>query len=95
MRCGKAIAAMLALTGIAEPAAAQTIKIGLINSSTGVFARSADQMEKGIALYFKTHQQDLPPGVKVELIRRDDGSAPEVEWPYARGREPARADATP
>jgi hypothetical protein len=34
-------------------------------------------MEKGINLYVKTHEKDLPPGVKVELLKRDDGSAPE------------------
>src|SRR5437763_16849167 len=35
-------------------------------------------MEKGINLYIKTHEKDLPPGVKIEVIRRDDAAAPEV-----------------
>ncbi len=34
--------------------------------------------EKGIDLYVKEHEKDLPPGVKVELLRRDDTSNPEV-----------------
>jgi branched-chain amino acid transport system substrate-binding protein len=83
MRCEKFAAGVLALAGLAiaggtEPAAAQTIKIGLINSNTGFLAQAGDEMEKGINLYVKTHEKDLPPGVKVELIRRDDTAAPEV-----------------
>src|SRR5258708_23260430 len=31
-------------------------------------------MDKGFSLYAKTHEKDLPPGVKIELIRRDDTS---------------------
>jgi branched-chain amino acid transport system substrate-binding protein len=71
-------AAAAAVAGVTAPAAAQTIKIGLINSNTGFLAQAGDQMEKGINLYVKTHEKDLPPGVKVELIRRDDTAAPEV-----------------
>src|SRR5215510_12833446 len=73
-----ALAAGLALAGGIAPAAAQTVKIGLINSNTGFLAQAGDEMEKGISLYVKTHEKDLPPGVKVELIRRDDGAAPET-----------------
>ena len=74
-------AAVLAAAGLAlgsAPAAAQTVKIGLINSNTGFLAQAGDEMEKGINLYVKTHEKDLPPGVKVEVIRRDDGAAPET-----------------
>jgi branched-chain amino acid transport system substrate-binding protein len=83
MRLGKFIAAAMslaaaALMGGTGPAAAQTVKIGLINSNTGFLAQAGDEMEKGINLYVKTHEKDLPPGVKVELIRRDDTAAPEV-----------------
>src|SRR6202023_999320 len=67
-----------ALTAATPPAYAQTVKIGLINSNTGFLAQAGDEMEKGITLYVKTHEKDLPPGVKVELIRRDDTAAPEV-----------------
>jgi branched-chain amino acid transport system substrate-binding protein len=82
MRFGRfAAAATLAVVAIAVGAArghAQTIKIGLINSNTGFLAQPGDEMEKGISLYVKTHEKDLPPGVKVELVRRDDTAAPEV-----------------
>ena len=57
---------------------AQTVKIGLINSYTGFLAQPADEAQKGIDLYVKEHSKDLPPGVKVELLRRDDTSNPEV-----------------
>jgi branched-chain amino acid transport system substrate-binding protein len=59
-------------------ATAQTVKIGLISSYTGFVAQAADQGQKGIDLYVKEHQKDLPPGVKIELLRRDDTSNPEI-----------------
>jgi len=58
--------------------AAQTVKVGLINSYTGFVAQPADQGQKGFDLYVKLHEKDLPPGVKIELLRRDDTSNPEV-----------------
>ncbi len=60
------------------PLAAQTVKVGLINSYTGFVAQPADQGQKGFDLYVKEHEKDLPPGVKIELLRRDDTSNPEV-----------------
>jgi branched-chain amino acid transport system substrate-binding protein len=60
------------------PPRAQTVKVGLINSFTGFVAEPADQGEKGADLYFKTHQKDLPPGVTIDLIKRDDASNPEI-----------------
>jgi len=82
MRFGR-LAAVAALAGVAialgaVPSHAQTVKIGLINSNTGFLAQAGDEMEKGISLYVKTHEKELPSGVKVELIRRDDTAAPEV-----------------
>jgi branched-chain amino acid transport system substrate-binding protein len=58
--------------------AAQTVKIGLINSYTGFVAQAADQGQKGTDLYFKEHEKELPPGVKIELLKRDDTSNPDV-----------------
>jgi branched-chain amino acid transport system substrate-binding protein len=60
-------------------AAAQTlVKMGLINSYSGFVAQAADQAQKAIDLYLKEHEGDLPPGVRVALIRRDDTSNPEI-----------------
>src|SRR6202040_2440735 len=83
MRFGRFAAVAAALAGVAvaagaAPGHAQTVKIGLINSNTGFLAQAGDEMEKGINLYMKTHEKELPPGVKVEMIRRDDGAAPET-----------------
>jgi branched-chain amino acid transport system substrate-binding protein len=71
---------LLAAAGASLPAslAAQTVKVGLINSYTGFVAQPADQGQKGFDLYVKLHEKDLPPGVKIELLRRDDTSNPEV-----------------
>jgi branched-chain amino acid transport system substrate-binding protein len=60
------------------PLLAQTVKIGLINSYTGFVAQAADQGQKGSDLYVKEHEKDLPPGVKIEILKRDDTSNPEV-----------------
>jgi len=72
----------------AQPAAAQAIKIGIVNSYTGFLAGAGDEMDKGIYLYVKTHQKDLPPGVTVELIKRDDTSARTSAAPGARAHHP-------
>jgi branched-chain amino acid transport system substrate-binding protein len=60
------------------PLSAQTVKVGLINSYTGFVAQPADQGQKGSDLYVKEHEKDLPPGVKIEILKRDDTSNPEV-----------------
>ncbi len=72
---GLGVAAALAL---AAPATAQTVKIGVINSFSGFLAQPGDEMEKGIELYLAEHEKDLPPGVKIELVKRDDTSEAEV-----------------
>jgi branched-chain amino acid transport system substrate-binding protein len=72
---GVAIAAAL----MTSAASAQTVKVGLILSYTGFLAQAGASIDQAVALYVKTHAADLPPGVKIELIRRDDTSdAPDV-----------------
>jgi len=56
-------------------ARADTVKIGFITSYTGFLAQIGDSMDKGASLYIKTHESELPQGVSVELIRRDDTSS--------------------
>ena len=64
---------------LGAPAMAQTeIKIGLINSYSGFLAQPGDQMDKGILLYKAEHDKDLPAGVTVSIVKRDDTSVPEV-----------------
>src|SRR5215467_280987 len=67
-----------AAASLPAPLLAQTVKVGLINSYTGFVAQPADQGQKGSDLYFKEHEKDLPPGVKIEILKRDDTSNPEV-----------------
>jgi branched-chain amino acid transport system substrate-binding protein len=74
---GVTTCAALALSPL--PAAAQTVvKIGVINSYTGFVAQAADEGQKAFDLYIKLHEKDLPPGVKIEILKRDDTSNPEV-----------------
>jgi branched-chain amino acid transport system substrate-binding protein len=63
----------------ATPLLAQTVKVGVINTYSGPLAAGGEQIERGIRLYMKLHEKDLPPGVMIELVRRDDtGPNPEV-----------------
>jgi len=67
------------LLSVATPAMSQTIKIGFISSYSGAAAAQGDQLDKGVKLYMKLNGDKLPPGVKVELITRDDtGPNPDV-----------------
>ena len=66
------------LTGLlAAPlmAAAQTVKVGIVNTYSGPGASLGENIDKGIRLYLKLNERRLPPGVKIELLRRDDGGA--------------------
>jgi len=65
-----AIVAALALASSA--AFAQTIKIGFITSYSGLNGNLGPYMERAVRLYIKLHENELPPGVKIELITRDD-----------------------
>ncbi len=66
------IAAFAAFAVVATAASAQTIKIGFITSYSGLNGNLGPYMERAVRLYIKEHQKELPPGVKIELITRDD-----------------------
>lgn len=68
-------AAALAIAAPAARAQAQTIKVGMVVTLSGGGASIGDLMDKAVRLYQKQHDKDLPAGVKVEIIRRDDGGA--------------------
>jgi branched-chain amino acid transport system substrate-binding protein len=51
---------------------AQTIKIGFITSYSGLNGNLGPYMERAVRLYIKQHEKELPPGVKIELLTRDD-----------------------
>jgi branched-chain amino acid transport system substrate-binding protein len=74
-----AVAAVRIAVCFATAASAQTVKLGVINTYSGPSANLGEQLDRGIRLYVKQHEKDLPPGVKLEIIRRDDtGPNPEV-----------------
>jgi len=74
-----AVAAAVVAVALAFPAAAQTVKIGVITTYSGPLAPPGISMDKGLTLYAKLHSKDLPKGVTVEIVRRDDtGNAPDV-----------------
>jgi len=52
--------------------AAQTVKIGFISTYSGLNANLGEYMERGMRLYIKQHEKELPPGVKLEIVVRDD-----------------------
>jgi branched-chain amino acid transport system substrate-binding protein len=58
---------------------AQTVKIGFMGTYSGPGAAQGDQLDKGVKLFMKLNGDKLPPGVKVEIITRDDtGPNPDV-----------------
>jgi branched-chain amino acid transport system substrate-binding protein len=75
-----AVAVGCAMVAWAAPAAADTVvKIGVILPYSGGFAQAGDELDKGLRLYIKAHEKDLPPGVKLDLVIRDStGPNPDV-----------------
>ena len=58
-----------AAAALASAAGAQTVvKVGVITSYTGFLAAAGDEMDKGVALYVKEHEKELPAGVTIEVI---------------------------
>jgi len=74
MKTGKLLVstAALALALGAASASAQTIKIGFISSYSGLNGNLGPYMERGARLYLKEHAKELPAGVKIEFLIRDD-----------------------
>ena len=62
-----------------QGAAETVVKVGVITTYSGTEAQTGEEMDKGLKLYVKEHEKDLPPGVKLELVYRDDtGPNPDV-----------------
>jgi branched-chain amino acid transport system substrate-binding protein len=73
------IAAICVALGGSEAGMAQTVRLGVVDTYSGPFAAVGELLDRGIRLYVKQHEKDLPAGVKLEIIRRDDtGPNPEV-----------------
>jgi branched-chain amino acid transport system substrate-binding protein len=67
-----ALTAALGLALGAGSALAQTVKIGFISTYSGLNANLGEYMERGMRLYMKEYAKDLPAGVKIEILVRDD-----------------------
>jgi branched-chain amino acid transport system substrate-binding protein len=65
------VAAALTMAALA-PAKAETIKVGVILTYSGRDAALGEQIDRAINLFSKLHASELPPGVKIELVKRDD-----------------------
>jgi branched-chain amino acid transport system substrate-binding protein len=68
----------LTVAGLRPAQAQGVVKIGIVNSFSGFLAAPGDEMQKGMDLYAKLHTADLPAGIGIEMIKRDDGANPEV-----------------
>jgi len=71
--CVLAASAVALLAAAATAAADQVVKVGFITTYSGPMATLGDEMDKAVRLYMKLHADRLPPGVRVELVVRDDG----------------------
>jgi branched-chain amino acid transport system substrate-binding protein len=69
----KRMGALLLAGVLSTGAAAQTVKIGVVNTFTGPAAAFGEMTDRAFKLYQKLHEKDLPAGVKLELLTRDDG----------------------
>ena len=67
------IAALALMVMLSTTAAAQTVRIGIVNTFSGPQASFGEMNDRAMKLYIKMHEKELPPGVRLELIQRDDG----------------------
>jgi branched-chain amino acid transport system substrate-binding protein len=81
MKLTKTVLAVLAVA-LSLPlggAVAQTVRLGLILPYSGANSELGDQIDKAVKLYMKLNEGALPPGVKLEIVRRDEtGPNPDV-----------------
>lgn len=73
MIASKALLLIASSVLLVSSAAAQTVKVGIVNTYSGPLANLGEYIDKGMRLYIKEHPKALPPGMKVELVVRDDG----------------------
>jgi branched-chain amino acid transport system substrate-binding protein len=73
------VGAVLTATAAGSAQADQVVKVGMIMTLSGPMASLGENIDKGAQLYLTQHGADLPKGVKLDVIRRDDtGPNPEV-----------------
>lgn len=93
----KPLCACLLVTGLAvssgcgKPAVGdpgkvdKIVKVGIILTFSGPDASIGESIDRAAELYVKLHQQDLPEGTRLELLKRDEtGPTPDVAKRLAR-----------
>ena len=81
--------ALLTITFALAPSrradAQKIVKAGVILTYSGPNASLGEQIDRAFELYIKLHKQELPPGIEIQVIKRDDtGPAPDVAKRLAR-----------
>lgn len=71
-RVGAALALLTMPFVASVEANAQTVKVGMILTYSGRDAALGEQIDRAVNLFVKMHEKELPPGVKIELVKRDD-----------------------
>jgi branched-chain amino acid transport system substrate-binding protein len=68
------------IAAFTAPTSAQTVvKVGIINTYSGPNVAQGDMMERGLQAYYQSHKKDLPSGVDIQLVSRDDtGAHPDI-----------------
>jgi branched-chain amino acid transport system substrate-binding protein len=74
---GAALLSLAAGCSVTSATADETVKIGNILSLSGAAVEVGIYLQQGENLYLKLHEKDLPPGVHIQLITRDDQSKPD------------------
>jgi branched-chain amino acid transport system substrate-binding protein len=61
------------------------VKVGIILTYSGSDASIGESIDRGAELYLKLHRSELPPGVDIQLVKRDEtGPTPDVAKRLAR-----------
>jgi branched-chain amino acid transport system substrate-binding protein len=82
---GVALLASLGCQAAAPANSSKTIKVGIILTYSGPDASIGESIDRGAELYLALHRSELPPGVELQLIKRDEtGPTPDVAKRLAR-----------
>lgn len=81
LRCIGAAGVLLsaACGGGAAPAGGKVVRVGIILTYSGPDASIGESIDRGAELYRRLHEQELPAGVALQIVKRDEtGPTPDV-----------------
>ena len=71
--------------GGAAPAGTNVVRVGMILTYSGPDASIGEAIDRGAELYRRLHEQELPAGVELQILKRDEtGPTPDVAKRLAR-----------